>query len=453
MLQHGSLLIENIDYLVTANESQDVLTDAWLVIENGVITEVGSGREQPSINISATLSGKGKIATPGFINTHHHLYQNMARAYTPGNNLPLLPWLSHMNKLWKGFREDDLHACSLLGIAELMLSGASTIADHHYVFPAGAKDMIPAQFRAAETMGVRFHASRGSMDLHSELISEWALQDGETILSETESLIKTYHDASRGSWRQIIVAPCAATSCSQGLLRDSAFLARKYQTGLHTHCGETIEENSFSLEKFGRRPLDYLLDCGWDYDRAWLAHGIHFDDRELALLAECGIGVAHCPNANMRLGSGICRVPELIQLGIKVGVGVDGSASNDSGHMLAELRQALYLARVRYGAEAMSPLDAIDLGTWRAAEVMGRYDIGRIQKGYCGDVALFPTEDLYSNAAENPVDALLICHARQVSELVVAGQLRISNGEFLDIDLARIQSDHQQRALRVRASA
>ena len=221
---------------------------------------------------------------------------------------------------------------------------------------------------------------------------------------------------------------------------------------MHTHCGETVAENEFSLEHFGRRPLDYLLECGWDYNRAWLAHGIHFNNSELETLSEQGIGVAHCPNANMRLGSGICPVPKMLEQGIKVGIGVDGSASNDSGHILGELRQALYLARVDGGAEAMSAMDALELGTWRAAELIGREDIGRIAKGFCGDCALFPVDDLYSSGCENAVDALLLCHPRQVTDSIVGGALQIIDGNLLPIDLGEHMYRHQQRANKLHQS-
>lgn len=452
-MQNASLLIENIDYLVTMDTERRVLRDAWLWIEDGVIQDLGEGALPAAVDTSLSrLSGQGKILIPGLVNTHHHLYQNMAKAYTPGNNLPLLPWLAYMNQLWQGFREDDLALCTRLGLAELMLSGATTVADHHYVFPEGAVNMIDAQFQAAAEMGVRFHASRGSMNVRSELISDWALQSESEILEDTQRLIETYHSADFGSWRQIIVAPCAATSCSESLLKSSAELAKRYQVGLHTHCGETVAENTFSLEKFGRRPLEYLLDCGWGYDRMWVAHGIHFEDTELTTLSDYGIGIAHCPNANMRLGSGICRVPEMIKKDISVGIAVDGSASNDSGHILGELRQALYLARVRYGAEAMSVMDALELGTWRAAELMGRSDVGRIAAGYCGDCALFPVQDLYANGCENPVDALLICHPRSVSDLIVGGQVRVQDGRIADCDLAELMEVHQTRANVIHAS-
>ena len=452
-MPNASLLIHDISHLVTMDAEQSILTNAWVWIEDGVIAAFGSGEAPESIPADTPrLSGAGKILTPGLVNTHHHLYQNMARAYTPGNNLSLLPWLAHMNLLWEGFREDDLALCTQLGLAELMLSGATTVADHHYVFPQGATNMIDAQFAAAGEMGVRFHASRGSMNVKSDLISNWALQTEDEILADTERLIGKYHSSDHGSWQQLIIAPCAATSCSESLLKNSALLAKKYSVGLHTHCGETVAENEFSVEKFGRRPLAYLLDCGWDYAGTWLAHGIHFNDTELDTMSSLGIGVAHCPNANMRLGSGICRVPELTERGIKVGIAVDGSASNDSGHILGELRQALYLARVRYGAESMSVMDALELGTWRAAELMGRRDIGRIQEGYCGDCALFPVEDLYSNGCENVVDALLICHPRQVCDLVVGGDVRVREGAIVGLDLPELMATHQQRADKIHQS-
>ena len=452
-MKNASLFIYDISYLVTMDHERRVLRDAWIWIEDGFIKELGTNAYPESLpeNISR-LSGSGKILIPGLVNTHHHFYQNMARAYTPGNNLPLLPWLKHMNMLWQSFREDDLNLCTRLGLAELMLSGATTVVDHHYVFPKEAENMVDAQFEAASVMGVRFHASRGSMNVKSDLISDWALQSEDAILEDTERLISKFHSHKRGSWQQIIIAPCAATSCSESLLRSSAQMAKKYGVGLHTHCGETVAENEFSLEHFGRRPLDYLLECGWDYNRAWLAHGIHFNNSELETLSEQGVGVAHCPNANMRLGSGICPVPKMLEQGIKVGIGVDGSASNDSGHILGELRQALYLARVDGGAEAMSAMDALELGTWRAAELIGREDIGRIAKGFCGDCALFPVDDLYSSGCENAVDALLLCHPRQVTDSIVGGALQIIDGNLLPIDLGEHMYRHQQRANKLHQS-
>ena len=449
-MKNASLFIYDISYLVTMDHERNVLRDAWIWIEDGYIKEIGTNAHPESLPGKVSrLSGSGKILIPGLVNTHHHFYQNMARAYTPGNNLPLLPWLKHMNKLWQSFRENDLNLCTRLGLAELMLSGATTIVDHHYVFPKGAENMVDAQFEAASLMGVRFHASRGSMNVKSDLISDWAIQSEDAILEDTERLIYKFHSHEKGSFQQIIIAPCAATSCSESLLRSSAEMARNHRVGLHTHCGETVAENEFSLKHFGSRPLDYLLECGWDYKRAWLAHGIHFNNSELEALSEHEIGIAHCPNANMRLGSGICPVPKMLERMIKVGIAVDGSASNDSGHILGELRQALYLARVDGGAEAMSAIDALELGTWRAAELIGRDDIGRIVTGFCGDCALYPVQDLYSNGCENPVDALLICHPRQVSELIIGGNIHINNGNLSSVDLDELMHLHRNRAKKV----
>jgi len=450
----ASLLIEQIDYLLPMDERQSILRGGWVWIENGLVRETGTGAVSGEVpELIPRLSGRGRIALPGLINTHHHFYQNMARAYTPGNNLPLLPWLTVLNRLWETFREDDLALCTQLGLLELMLSGATTCADHHYLFPEGAEKLIDAQFEAAAQLGIRLHASRGSMDMPSNLVADWALQAIDPIIEDTQRLIEAFHDPSPQSMRQVIVAPCAATSCSKDLLRQSALLAHSHGVGLHTHCGETVAETEYSLATYGKRPLEYLFECGGDYERAWLAHGIHFDDTELAKLALAGIGVAHCPNANMRLGSGICRTRDLRRHGVKVGIAVDGSGSNDSGHILAELRQALYLARVRDGPEAMSVLDALEMGTWRAAQVIGRPGLGRLLPRYCGDLALFPVDDLYASGCENPPDSLLLCHPRTVGELVVGGRILVRNGHPIGIDTGALIARHTTRARELRAGA
>ncbi|MGF1531920.1 MAG: amidohydrolase family protein [Puniceicoccaceae bacterium] len=450
----ADLIIENIDLLVLGDERGTVLRNAWVGIEAGMISDFGEGASPVGFDAATPrLNGAGQIALPGLINTHHHLYQNMARAYSPGNNLPLLPWLKEMNLLWREYREGDLALCTRVGLSELMLSGATTVVDHHYMFPTGATGMLDLQFEVASEMGVRFHGCRGSMDLASPLISEWAVEETDFILEDTLRLVETYHDKGKGSWRQVVVAPCAATSCSEELLRRSAELAKAHELGLHTHCGETVDENEFSISRFGCRPMAYLLDCGWDGAKVWLAHGIHFDDEELDQLKRLGFGVAHCPSANMRLGSGICRVPEMLKRGIAVGIGVDGSASSDSGHLLGELRQALYLARVRYGAEAMTVAEALSLGGRQAAAVIGRGDLGQIATGYCGDLALFPARDLYSSGAESVVEGLLFCQPRKVQNLVIGGCLKVRDGELLDVDLPSLIHQHDERASAVRKAA
>ena len=308
MSQPGDLLIKNIGHLVTMNARRDVLRGAWLLARGGFIEALGTGEPPPDAAGLPIHDARGGIATPGLINTHHHFYQTMARAYTPGNNLPLLPWLAAMNRLWQPFTAEDLYLCSQLALAEMMLTGCTTTADHHYVVPHGSGDHFAAQFAAAERLGVRFHCGRGSMDTPSPLIGAWAIQTPEEIMADCARLHREYHDPTPGSFRQVFLAPCAATSASRELLEASAAFAREHGLGLHSHCGETLEEDSYSREHFGARPVAYFAECGWDFAGVWFAHGIHFDDEEVAWLGGRGIGIAHCPHANMRLGSGICRV-------------------------------------------------------------------------------------------------------------------------------------------------
>ena len=290
------------------------------------------------------------------------------------------------------------------------------------------------------------------MDVPSDLIGRWAIQTPDAIMADCDRLRREYHDPAPGSWRQVFLAPCAATSASRELLQASAAYAREHRLGLHSHCGETVDEDRHSQEHFGMRPVEYFADCGWDFEGVWFAHGIHFNDEEVRWLGERRMGVSHCPYANMRLGSGICRVNDLQAAGVKVGIGVDGSASNDSGHVLGELRQALMLCRVRYGAGSMSALDALALGTTGGANLLRRPDLGALETGRCADMAIFPAVDVFSSGCENPVDALLLCWSRQVDSLIVGGRVRIAAGEFVDFDLAEVISRHRARAAQLHAS-
>ncbi len=445
------LLVKNIGYLVTMDATRAVWRDAWLLAEDGFITATGTGTP-PAARGAEVHDARGGIATPGLVNTHHHFYQTMARAYTPGNNLPLLPWLAHMNKLWRPFTADDLHLASKLAMAEMMLTGCTTTSDHHYVVPRGSGDNFAAQFRAAAELGLRFHGGRGSMDVTSGLIGDWAIQTTDEIMADVVRLHREFHDPAPGSFRQVFLAPCAATSASRELLTLSAAYAREHGLGLHSHCAETVDEDKFSVEKFGRRPLEYFADCGWDFEGVWYAHGIHFTDAEVAWLGARKIGVSHCPYANMRLGSGICRVNDLQAAGAKVGIGVDGSASNDSGHVLGELRQALMLCRVKYGAESMSVLDALAIGTTGGAALLRRPDLGSLVPGKCADVAIWPAVDLFSSGCENAVDALLLCYARQVDSLIIGGRVRVAQGQFTGLDLPALIAQHHARARQIHAA-
>ena len=448
----GDLLIRNIGHLVTMNAERAISRDAWLLSRGGFITALGTGTP-PRVEGVPEHDARGGIAVPGLINTHHHFYQTMARAYTPGNNLPLLPWLAHMNRLWRSFTAEDLHLCTSLALAEMMLTGCTTAADHHYVVPDGSGDCFAAQFQAAEELGVRFHGGRGGMDTASDLIGGWAIQTTDAIMDDCDRLRRAFHDPKKGSWRQVFLAPCAATSASRELLESSAAYAREHGLGLHSHCGETTDEDAYSQEHFGMRPVEYFADCGWDFEGVWFAHGIHFTDEEVRWLGERRIGVAHCPYANMRLGSGICRVNDLQAAGAKVGIGVDGSASNDSGHLLGELRQAMMLCRVRYGAASMSASDALALGTNGGADLLRRPDLGALETGRCADVAIFPAVDVFSSGHENAVDALLLCWPRQVDSLIVGGRVRIARGGFIELDLPGLIARHHTRAWQLHARA
>jgi 8-oxoguanine deaminase len=443
------LLIKNCGWLVTMDDARRVLRDGWLVARGGFIESLGAG-PPPAVPGAEIVDARGGIVLPGLVNTHHHMYQNLARAYTPIANLPLLPWLAGLTPLWRSFNADDLHAASLVAMAELMLSGCTTTSDHHYVFPKGSSDLIDAQFAAAAELGLRFHGARGSMDTASALIPEWAVQPLDEILRDSERLAARYHDPARGAMTRVVLAPCAMTSASPDLYRESAAIAGRRGLHLHTHCAETVAENDLAVSRHGARPLQWLEKMGWADERAWFAHGIHFNDAEVAHLGRHRMGVAHCPCSNMRLGSGVCRVADLQRAGAAVGLGVDGSASNDSGHMLNEARQALLLARVTHGAGAMTPGDALALATRGGARVVGRADdLGSLEPGKCADLAVFPAVDLFSSGAENPVDGLVLCFPRQVETLVVHGVVRVRDGAIPGLELPALLARHGRIARRI----
>jgi 8-oxoguanine deaminase len=444
-----TLLVKNCGRLVTMDESQRILRDGWLVARGGFIESLGVG-EPPAQPDAEVVDARGGIVLPGLVNTHHHMYQNLARAYSPIANLPLLPWLAGLTPLWRGLTAEDLHTASLVAMAELMLSGCTTTSDHHYVFPQGTSGLIDAQFAAAAELGLRFHGARGSMDTASDLIPGWAVQPIDEILRDSERLAARYHDAAKGAMTRLVLAPCAMTSASPDLYRESAAIARRRGLHLHTHCAETVAENELAEAQHGVRPVQQLEKFGWAGERVWFAHGIHLNDAEVAFLGRHRMGVAHCPCSNMRLGSGVCRVRDLQRAGAAVGLGVDGSASNDSGHMLNEVRQALLLTRVIHGAGAMTPDQALALATRGGAGVLGRADdLGSLEVGKCADLAVFPATDLFSSGAENPVDALVLCFPRQVETLVVNGVVRVREGRIIGLDLPAVLAQHGRIARRI----
>jgi 8-oxoguanine deaminase len=396
------------------------------------------------------VDAKGGVAIPGLINTHHHMFQNLARAYTPISNLPLLPWLMGHMPLWRTFTPEDLFVAAQVAMAELMLTGCTTTSDHHYVFPKGTTKILDAEFHAAESLGIRFTGCRGSLNVASELIPDWAIQSTDEIMEDSQRLFDKFHDAKPGSFAQLAVAPCTVFSATRDLWQETARFAAKNGIGMHTHCGETVPENERALQEFGKRPLTYLSELGWNSDRLWLAHGIHFNDDEVKHINRHKMGVAHCPCSNMRLGSGVCRVNDLRCGGSAVSLGVDGSASNDSGHMLNEVRQALLLTRVVHGAESITPEQALEMGTLDGARNLGRaQDLGSLEIGKCADVAVFPAVDLFSSGAENKVHSLVLCHARNVDTLLIHGKVRVKDGQIPGLDMAALIEKHEATAKRL----
>ncbi len=445
------LLITNIGWLVTMNSDREILRDAWILITDGFITSLGTGSSPETIETTETIDAHEGIVVPGFVNTHHHMFQNLARAYTPISNLPLLPWLKGHLPIWRTLTTGELGLATEMAFAELMLSGCTTTSDHHYVFPDGLDQAV--QFETAKRVGLRFTGCRGCMDRPSEIVPPWLCQSIDQILADSERLTATYHGTMPGALTQVSYAPCTVFSCSGDLMRETARLGRKNNIRLHTHSGETVEEDAQALELFGRRPFELLEDYEWKNDLVWLAHGIHFNDREVLEITGAKMGVAHCPTSNMRLGSGCCRVQDLRAGGSAVSLGVDGSASNDSGHMLNEARNALLLNRVTRGADALTVETALEMATIEGARNLGREkEIGSLETGKCGDLALFPAEDLWSNGAENPLHALLLCFSRNVDTLIVQGRVTVREGRLTTIDLPTLREKHAKAARRLHAT-
>ena len=380
-----TLLIKNARYIVSCDFRDRLYHDANLFIRDGVIASIGPECYQADQVIDA----RDMVVYPGLINTHHHLYQIFSRNLPEVQRMELFPWLVTLYEVWKNLDEEVVTCASLTGMGELLKTGCTTCFDHHYVFPARAGDLIAAQFRAAGQLGIRFHASRGSMDLSKKdggLPPDSVVQTIDQIMDDSQRLVHIWHDESRYSMRQVALAPCSPFSVSADLLRESAILARELGVRLHTHLAETRDEEEYTLSKFGMRPLAYLRSLGWTGPDVWFAHGIHFNDQELQLLAETGTGVAHCPISNMKLSSGVCRVSDMLRLGVPVGLAVDGSASNDGSNLLEELRVAYLLHRLQDSRAAPTGYDLLKVATRGSARLLGRDDIGFLAPGAAADL-------------------------------------------------------------------
>lgn len=440
------LWIKNPLAIFTANHLD---ASGGLVIEDGRIAEVLSAGQQPSTPCGQTFDAREHVLLPGLINTHHHFYQTLTRAWAPVVNQPLFPWLKTLYPVWARLTPEKLALASKVALAELLLSGCSTAADHHYLFPGGLENAIDVQVEAVRELGMRAMLTRGSMSLGEAdggLPPQQTVQQGEVILADSQRLIDQYHQRGDGAQIQIALAPCSPFSVTQDIMRASAELAEKLDVRLHTHLAETLDEEEFCLRQFGLRTVDYLDSVGWLGPRTWLAHGIHFNPDEITRLGAAGTGICHCPSSNMRLASGICPSVELEAAGAPLGLGVDGSASNDASNLILEARQALYIQRLRYGAEQITPQRVLGWATRGSARLLGRSDIGELAVGKQADLALFKLDELRFSGSHDPIAALLLCGADRADRMMIGGTWRVIDGQIKGLDVAQLIADHRQAA-------
>jgi cytosine/adenosine deaminase-related metal-dependent hydrolase len=440
----SATLIRDCDVVVTMDDAGTEIPGGSVLIEDGVVAWVGVGPPPGGAVLAGpaglagaeVIEGRGAVAIPGLINTHHHLFQTMTRTWAPGAGL--FEWLTTLYPVWAGLDAEWVRAAAMVGLAELARSGCSTCADHHYVFPRGTGDLLGAEVDAASAIGVRLHANRGSMDVGRSgggLPPDELVEDPDAALRQTADAIERYHDPAPGALVRIAVGPCSPFSVSERLMRESAALARREGVRLHTHIAETSDEETYCVERFGRRPVEYLDDLAFLGEDVWLAHCVHLSAADVERFATTSTGVAWCPTSNLRLGSGIAPARRLLDAGVDVGLGVDGSASNDGGDLIAEARQALLVSRAGGDPAAMEPRDALRIATRGGATVLGRDDLGSIESGKRGDVALFPVDDLeHAGADHDPVAAVLLCAPARARHLVVEGRAVVRDGRLVHGD-------------------
>lgn len=428
-----------------------------LVVDGDIITELVPTGRKPESSITRQVNAGDHVALPGLINTHHHYYQTLTRAFGPALNKELFPWLKTLYPVWAGVRPEGLRLAAKLAMSELLLSGCTTSVDHHYVFPKRLKNAIDIEVEVAAELGMRAVLTRGSMNLSEKdggLPPEEVVQDDWTILTDSERLVKQYNrlgDRS-GAMIEIALAPCSPFSVTTELMRATAVMAEHLDCRLHTHLAETEDESRFCQSRFGMSPLDYLEEQGWLNDRTWLAHGVFFDDKDIARLAGAGTGVAHCPAANMVLGSGTCRVADLEAAGVPVGLAVDGSASNDSSNLMQDLRLAFLLQRVNHGMSASDHRRVIRMATEGSARCLGRTDIGRIAVGCQADLALFKLDEPRFSGHGDPLAALVLCGAHRADRVMVAGRWLVEEGQLTGVDLPVLMEAHQKAARALQAN-
>lgn len=457
----STILFRNATLLITMDDHRHEISNGGLFVQDGFISQVGSTETLPA-SADEIYDLSGYIVLPGLINTHHHFYQTLTRAVPAAQDANLFNWLKTLYPIWARMTPEDIRVSTQVALAELALSGCTTASDHLYLFPNGSQ--LDDEIQAAQQMGMRLHASRGSMSLGESqggLPPDSVVDSEDNILRDSQRLIEKYHDPKPGSMLQIVLAPCSPFSVTADLMRQSAVLAREYGVQLHTHLAETQDEEQFCKQKFGYAPVAYMEALNWIGPDVWFAHSVHVGHPEMRLYSETGVGVAHCPSSNMRLASGIAPILDMLKYGIPVGIGVDGSASNDGSHMLAEVRQALLLSRVHAGLKGaslsaedappiMSARQALELGTRGGAAVLGRADLGSLEAGKCADFIAYRLDRLeLAGALHDPLAALVFCSPIQVDHNVVAGKFIVKDGNLQTIDLPLLVEKHNQAARRI----
>ena len=436
-------------WIVVMDDAGTEHPSGWLLVENGVVRAAGAGAE-PRAETRVDLAGA--VVSPGLVNTHHHLYQTLTRARA--QQADLFTWLRELYPVWAGIDAEAEYAAARTGLAELALSGCTTVFDHHYVFPRGRTGLVEAEVQAARELGVRLVASRGSMDLgvsDGGLPPDELVEELDAVLADTERLAAELHEPGAGARVQVAVAPCSPFSVTARLLEESAALARRLGLPLHTHLAETVEEEAYCRELYGCTPVEYLERLGWLAGDVWCAHCVHLSERDVARFGDTGTGVAHCPTSNLRLGAGVAPVRELLDAGVRVGLGVDGSASNERGDLFGEVKQALLVARGRGGPAALTAREALRLATRGGAAVLGRDDVGSLEPGKQADLAVWRTDGLELGGAEDLVAALVLAGPHRVDRLVVGGEDVVRGGALVRADEAEIARAHRAEARRFAA--
>ena len=445
----GTRLLKNIHTLVTMDHDRRELSDVAIFIRDNVIEAVGPLNEIPATTADEVIDLSKHVVLPGLINTHHHMYQSLTRVLAQDHEL--FDWLRTLYPIWARLTPQHIFVSTKLAIAELILSGCTTSSDHLYIFPNGIR--LEDEIGAAQEMGMRFHAARGAMSLGESkggLPPDSVVEDEASILKDTQRLIENYHDASRHSMLQIVVAPCSPFSVTTDLMRESASLARAYGVHLHTHLAENQKDIDFSLETFDQRPGDYAKSVGWVGDDVWHAHCVKLNEDEIKVFGHTGTGVCHCPSSNMRLASGIAPIRSMLDSQVKVGLGVDGSASNDSAHLLNEARQAMLLQRVGGNPAGLSAREAVELATVGSASVLGRDDIGAIAPGMSADIVAYRLDSIgLAGALHDPMAGLLFGQSPTVDLSIINGEVVVKDGHLLTVDLPVLIEEHNTLSMKL----